>query len=182
MTDRKSDVVRKRVLTASLALAALVGAGGTAHAQTAVPPSPQEFVNAAAQSDQYEMLAATAALAQSRNERVRGYAHAMIDEHQKLDAALRQASRAAGLPEPDPAMSADQARLLGGLQGLVAADFDRTYAGQQVLAHTQAAAVQGSFASAGAEPHLREAARSAVPMIQDHLTKARQLVEELGKP
>jgi putative membrane protein len=161
-----------------LAVAALVSP--PAWAQTPVPPAPRDFAMAAAQSDQYEILAGHLAVVQAQDPRVRAFAERMIKDHARLGGDLRAAVAKADLPPLPPAMSSDQAALLSGLQGLRGADFDKAYARQQVLAHTQAALVEDSFAAAGADPTLKKAAQSALPMIQEHLTMAKQLRADLG--
>ncbi|MCW6508340.1 DUF4142 domain-containing protein [Lichenifustis flavocetrariae] len=166
----------------SLAAGAIVAAIGChgAQAQTPIPPSPQDFVMAASQSDHYEIMAAHLALVQGQDPRVRTFAEGMVRDHTRLNEDLRKAAIASGLPSPSPGMSSDQAALLSGLQSLRGADFDKAYTRQQVLAHTQAVAVEDSFAAAGAEANLKKAAQSAVPTIQDHLKMARQLSAEVG--
>lgn len=161
------------------ALAAALGCRG-AGAQTPIPPSPRDFVMAASQSGQYEIMAAHVAVVQGRDPRVRAFAAEMIRDHLRLTEDLRRAAVASGLPPPGSGLSSDQAVLLGSLQSLRGAEFDETYARQQDLAHTQAVAVEGSFADAGADPNLRKAAQSALPILESHLTKARQLRAEVG--
>ena len=170
-----------RVAAASLATTlATALAGPQARAQTAIPPPPRDFAAGLVQSDQYEMLAARDALAQSRDPGVRGFAQRMIDDHARLGETVRQAAAAAGLPPPPEAMSGDHAAMLSALQGLRGSDFDQAYARQQVLAHRQALAVARSFAAAGAEANLRRAAQSAAPMIRQHLEMAEQMRAALG--
>jgi putative membrane protein len=151
-----------------------------AMAQTAIPPSPADFATGAAQSDQYEIVAARDALGQSHDPSVRAFAQAMIADHARSSAALGQAAAASGLAPPPLAMSSDQAAMLSALQSLRGADFDKAYARQQVLAHSQALAVAQSFATAGADRRLREAARSTAPMIRRHFDRARQISAALG--
>ncbi len=169
-----------RTLLFGAAATAIAIGCGRAGAQTPVPPSPQDFVMAASQSDQYEILAAHVAVVEGQDPRVRAFAEEVIRDHSRLADDLRRAAVASGLPVPGPGMSSDQAALLSGLQGVRGAEFDRTYARQQDLVHTQAAAIEESFAGAGADPNLREAAQSALPTIRDHLSKARQLRAEVG--
>lgn len=152
----------------------------TAEAQTPIPPSPQDFVMAAAQSDRYEVMAGYLAVVQAQDPRVRSFAEAMIRDHMRLANDLRDAASTAGLPPPGSGMSSDQAALLSGLQGLRGAEFDKAYARQQELAHTQAAAVEDSFATAGADATLKKAAQTALSTIEEHLKKAKQLRGELG--
>ena len=152
----------------------------TAQAQTPIPPSPKDFVMAASQSDQYEILAAHLALVQAQDPHVRAFAEGMIQDHTRLTADLRQAAKAAGLPPVGLGMSSDQAAFLSGLQSLRGAEFDKAYARQQELMHAQAVAVEGSFAEMGTEANLKRAAQAALPLIQDHLTMARQLRVDVG--
>lgn len=172
----------KTVVGASAAVAAgLAGANAAAQtAQTAIPPAPADFAMAAAQSAQYEIEAAQLALAQSHDASVRAFAEQMIQDHTRGREAIGQAAQASGLPRPPPAMSSDQASMLGALQSLRGADFDKAYARQQVLAHSQALAVEQSFAASGADPNLRKVAQTDVPMIQAHLDRANRLVATLG--
>jgi putative membrane protein len=106
----------------------------------------------------------------------------MIQDHTRLAEDLRQAAIAATLPPPEAAISSDQASLLSSLQSIRGPDFDKTYARQQELAHTQAVAVEESFAEAGTDSNLRKAAQSALPLIREHLKKAQQLSVENGGP
>ena len=160
-------------------MALAIGCHG-AQAQTPIPPSPQDFVMAAAQSDQYEILAAHLAEVQGQDPRVRAFAAEMIQDHTRLTDDLRRAAQASGLQAPGSGMSSDEAALLSGLQGLRGAEFDKAYARQQVLAHTQAAAVVESFADAGTDPGLKKAAQAALPTIKAHLSKASELRDEMG--
>ena len=113
--SRKIEMLKTRVWGAFV-LAVIVGGHG-ARAQTPVPPSPKDFVMAASQSNQYEILAARVASVQSQDPRVRTFAKTMIQDHIRLSQDLRNAAVASGLPAPDSGMSSDQAMLLSGLQG-----------------------------------------------------------------
>ena len=163
---------------AVFAAASLAGHAG--FAQTRTPPSPKDFAMAESQSDQYEILAARVALVEGRDPRVTAFAERMIDEHDRASEALLKAVAASKMLPPQPGMSSDQAALLSSLQGVRGADFDRAYARQQVLAHTQAAAVNESFAMSGADPTLKMSAQAALPMIRDHLRMAQALRDLVG--
>ena len=169
----------KSVSLGAMRLATIVCAAHAA-AQTPIPPSPKDFVAAALQSDQYEIAAGWDAAVQSNDPRVRTFAQQMIQDHTRMSEALRRAAVSSGLPVPEPSLSSDQATLLSSLQSLRGAEFDRTYARQQVLAHAQAVAVADSFTAAGSDPNLRNAAASALPIIRDHLKMAQQLQAEVG--
>lgn len=176
---KEFDMIRLTAYGAAVLGAAL--AVGSAWAQTPIPPAPKDFLLMAAQSDHYEMLAASVALAQAGDPRVRAFAERMLQDHRHLEDDLRKAADLSGLELPATGMSSDQALLLSGLQSLRGPDFEKAYARQQVLAHTQAVAVQDSFAASGSDPHLRAAVQAALPTIRDHLKQAQQLKADLDK-
>ncbi len=151
-----------------------------AAAQTPIPPAASDFAASAVQADQYEIEAAWVASTQSRDPGVRAFAQEMISDHTRAREAMRRAAQDAGTSPPPPAMSSDQASMLSALQSLTGPDFDKAYAKQQVLAHTQALAVEQSYASAGANAALRGEAQSELPVIQHHLSMAQQLAGALG--
>jgi putative membrane protein len=152
---------------------ALVATGASAQ-----PPGSRQtrdFVQAAAQSDKFEILEATTALAQSRNPQVRSFAQAMIEAHRQASADLRQAVTRAGLEQPNPGVSGDQSAFLAALQSARGGDFDTLYIRQQILAHHAALAVEQGYAGSGDDPAIRQVAVSAVPVISVHLQMADQI-------
>lgn len=169
----------KVLMAVALSVAAGLLAQAT-RAQNAIPPSPKDFVMAASQSDQYEIQAARVAEVEAVDPRIKSFAQQMVLDHTHSNEDIRQAAIASGFPPPSPGMSSDQAAFLSGLQSVRGSNFDRTYARQQALAHAQAVAVEENFATAGADPNLRKAAQSALPMIHDHLRMAQQLRDQVG--
>jgi len=143
-------------------------------------PKPQEFADAVAQSDGYELAAAQTALAQSHNPQVRAFAEQMISDHENMARALGDAAKAAGLKPPQSHVGGDQARFLSSLQSLRGDDFDREYARQQMLAHTGALTVVRSYAEKGSEPNLRRMAAGAAPVVEHHLQVARQMLQSFA--
>jgi putative membrane protein len=167
--------IRSASLTAVLALAA-----APAHAQPK-PPSPEDFANAAAQSDQYEIQAGRVALTQGVAPQVKAFAQQMIDAHVRTRAALLDAARASGLKPPPAIMGPDQARMLNALQSLKGAEFDKAYATQQVNAHVSALVTEQGYATQGSDANLRRAAQAAAPTVQHHLEMARALQAALPR-
>ena len=175
--------MRPAILTAAAAVAASLCASLGASASLAAPPPPtptRDFVQAAANSDQFEINEAQVALIEGRDPRVRAFAQQMIQDHRELGRRLRQTVTTAGLPSPDVALSGDQAMLLSGLQGQSGPQFDKTYVRHQVLGHQQALVVEQGYADGGQNAAVQQAARSALPVIQQHLDMARQLCASLG--
>ncbi len=164
--------------TPVLVIAAFAFAAGQAAAQPK-PPSPEDFANAAAQSDQYEIQAGRVALIQALNPQVKVFAQQMIDAHTQTSMALLVAVRSSGLKPPPPIVGADQARMLGALQSTKGADFDKAYATQQMNAHVAALVTEQGYANDGSDANLRRAAQASVPIIQHHLEMARALQASL---
>lgn len=140
-----------------------------AAAQASGSRQTRDFVQAAAQSDQFEILEAHTALAQSSDAGIRAFAQSMIQAHQDTAAHLRQAAAKAGLEPPKPGLSGDQSMFLAALQSQRGQDFDRTYVRQQMLAHQSALAVEQAYASAGDDQDIRQIAIATVPIVSTHL-------------
>ena len=158
----------KRKAAVGLIMAIIGLAAASADAQEAGSRQTREFAQAAASSDQFEILAAQTALTQSTNPEVRAFATRMLQDHQQLGKALVDAATRSDLTPPEMSMSADQAQLLGALQSVSGKDFDSLYFKQQMLAHRSALAVEQMYAKSGDDPNLRQLATSAVPVIASH--------------
>ncbi len=156
-------------------------AAAPAGAQEAGSRQTREFIQASASSDQFEILAADAALTQSTNPEVRAFAAHMIQDHQQMSKALRDAAMRSGLKPPEMAMSADQAQLLGALQSVSGNEFDTLYLKQQMLAHRSALVVDQMYAKLGDDPNVRQTAMSAVPLVSAHGEMASQAAMKLGR-
>ncbi len=179
MGDRGWSRMARR---AAAAMALLALECGWAKAEGVPPPSAADYVRAAAESDAFEIQSAYDARAQSANPQVQTFAQHMISDHEKLRAALEEATAADGRPPPPPGMSVDQARLLGALQALRGAAFDRAYARQQVLGHVSTAAVTQTYADKGSDGRLRASARAALVVIRSHEAMARNLQDSVAGP
>jgi putative membrane protein len=167
-----------------LKLIVAVALAGTALAPLAArePGSRQtrEFIQAAGQSDQFEILEGQTALTESKDPRVLDFAQRMIADHSQTSAALAQATSRSGLPPPPKAISEDQAHLLSALQGLRGKEFDKAYFRDQALAHRSALTVEQVYATSGDDAAVRHAASSATPVIASHLAMAEQMSVKLG--
>ena len=140
----------------------------------------REFVEAAGQSDRFEILEAQTVRGQSTDQQIRAFAQQMLRDHEGMSRALQQATAQAGLQPPPMGISADQALLLGALQSQSAPDLDKTYARHQALAHHSALTVAQAYAANGDDPAVRQAATAATRMIAAHLDMAEQLQTKLG--
>jgi putative membrane protein len=156
-------------------LAAFLSSCLLAGAAAAQPMSAQDFVNAAARSDAYEIAASQLILAQSRDQAVRGFAQQMIEDHRRTSSELAAAAAAAKLDPPAMIVGGDQQRMLSALQSQKGADLDRSYVTQQVNAHTAALVTEQGYLASGNEPSLRKAAQGPVPLIEHHLAMVKRM-------
>ena len=164
----------RKMFWSGVAIAALVAA--PALAQKMGSALTRNYVEAAAQSDAFEMLEAETALTQSTDPQVRAFAQQMLRDHGQLDQALQQSAAKAGIePPPQAVVGADQAPLLAALQGMRGPDVDRTYWRHQALAHRSALTTTQRYAAGGDDPVIRQAAAAAVPVIAGHLAMAERM-------
>lgn len=152
-----------------------------ASAELPIPPQAAATQNAQAYlfyggaGDVFEATSSMIALQHSRNPAVRAFATMLIGDHTNLSNSTLATAKSAGVTPPPPVLSPAQ---MGMISQLIAAgpNIDRVYLQQQVSAHQMAVAMQQGYSSSGDTPALRQAAASAVPVIQPHLAKAQQLL------
>lgn len=136
---------------------------------------PQEFVNAAASSDMYELRAAELAANRGKAQAVKDFAAMMKKDHTASSAALKDAAAKAqpALVIPAAMAPAHQAQL----DELTAAtdNFDEVYARQQVAAHEQALTLLRGYAGSGASDPLAAFASKTATVVEGHLGHARDL-------
>ena len=151
-------------------------------AQTPPPPPPAEakvkalpYVTAAGKSDLYEINSSQIAVQKTKNPAVRSFAQTLIDHHQKTTAATMKAAQAAKLNPGKPALDAGAAASITELRNASASDFDRIYLAQQIPAHQAALDLHRSYSTGGDTPALRTSAKSAIPIVQQHLDTAMKL-------
>ncbi len=164
------------------AIALLVGAAlaSTAAAQDPGSRRTREFVQAAGESDTFEIMEAYTALAQSTDPDVRAFAQRMIADHSQTSASLRQATQRAGFRPPPMQVGTAQAPMLAALQSARGHDFDKMYWKQQALSHRSALTVEQQYAATGDTPAIRQTAAATVPLIQSHLAMAEQMSARSG--
>ena len=169
-----------RRLAATSAMLAAIAVAVPVAAQDPGSRQTREFVQAASQSDMFEILEARAALAQSANPQVRAFAQQMIQAHEQTAEQLRVVVAREGLRPPAPGVSGDQSMFLAALQSARGAEFDVSYAKQQILAHHAALAVEQAYAASGDDAAIRQLAAGAVSVISSHLEMAEQLRMQPG--
>lgn len=149
--------------------------GSTSSNETSTA-SRDAYVRAAAESDRFEIQSSQLALSRAQGAAVREFARTMVDHHTQSTERLYVAARAAGMVRTHdwmlpPPMQAQ----LEELQRASGAEFDRLYLRQQVQAHEAALSLHANYARRGDAAALRVFAAAAVPVVQQHLARARQI-------
>jgi putative membrane protein len=142
----------------------------------------REFVQAAAQSDEFEIVASRTSLTQSHDQSIRSFAGRMIRDHEETSRSLAAAAARDRLSPPPRSVGEDHARMLGALQSLVGREFDKTYAQQQILAHRSAFITEQLYSSGGDAPAIRQAATVATKLMASHLSMADTLADKFREP
>ncbi|HWH22308.1 MAG TPA: DUF4142 domain-containing protein [Allosphingosinicella sp.] len=164
-----------------LAAAASLSLGACTYGDTfgglMVDPMPEErvaYVDLAAASDLFEIQSSQLALARSQNPAIREFAQMMVTHHNQTTEQLNASARAAGIT-PAPRLAPGQVQMMNRLQQTQPGSFDRLYMEQQVRAHELALGLHSNYARAGDTPALRATAAAAVPIVSQHLVRARQI-------
>ena len=172
----------------SAALAQSDPAAAPMGASTSPPPmsgplSTPDFITAASQSDEFEIQEGQLAQSMSTNSKVKSFGAMMVQDHTMTTNNLHKAIVAAGMtPPPPPPLRPAPADKVAALQAMSGKAFDKAFVDQQVAAHEEALAVQTNYSQTGDTPAIKKAAAKTVPVVQRHLTMARQMQQKMMQP
>lgn len=157
----------RNFLIAAVATLSLVACGA---------PSTTDFIQKAAMSDMYEVEAGKIATQKGQTAPVKGFAEMMVDAHSKTTEELKGiiASEKINVDLPTK-LDAKHQKLIDDLNTASSADFDSTYAKQQVDGHQEAVDLFNSYAKKGNNAALKAFAQKTLPVIQQHLNAAKKL-------
>lgn len=163
-----------------LVAVAILGVGcATSSESRKVAGSPDEyFMVWAREANLAEIATGELASRDGANEEVRQYGEAMVEAHRQADAQLQRLAEEKGIDLPN---QTDQAHmeLAQHLQQLDGEAFDREYIGAMVANHAMAVEMFESRAESASDPQLRAWAREMVPVLEEHLERARSIQREL---
>ena len=145
-------------------------------ATEAGPTMSQDFVNAAAASDKFEIESSKLAAAAGASPAVKSFADNMISAHTDSTAKLKSTVAGMNPPlTPDDSLNADQQTALDGLKGKTGAAFDTAYAAAQVDAHQKTLDALKAYSAAGDNVALKSFADGLIPTVTAHLNTAKGL-------
>jgi predicted outer membrane protein len=167
----------KRTITRTLVLAAaLVFSVSlmTMRAQLA-----DDFVGDLARGNMAEISLSQMALQRSQNESVKQFAQMMVTDHTAAGTELQTLATSKSITLPTAMDQKHQSAMtkLGGDSG---AAFDRDYMKQMVNDHEKTLSLLQKQADKGTDADLKAFAAKMVPIVQGHLTAARNLSTTLG--
>jgi putative membrane protein len=157
-----------------------VGAAvGQTSAATLGANTKQGYVMNAGIGDMFEIESGKMAQQRSKSAGVKELAAMLVKDHTAASNELKPLAQAAG---ETPPTGLDQRRqgMIDNLKAASDADFDKVWLTQQVAAHEESLTLHRGYAENGDEAGLKGHAAKAVPRIQAHLDKARQLAQASG--
>lgn len=162
------------ILSPDMVVPGNAAGGGAATAAEAM--SGQDFANAVAASDAYEVAAGRLARDKATAPGLRAFGAEMVAAHTESTAKLKAAgAKAAPIVTPDPVLGVEQRADLETLRQATGADFDSAYKAQQVAAHEKALAAMKAYAANGTVREFKTFAAGAVKVVQAHLDRIRRL-------
>jgi len=148
-------------------------ASGASSSPEKLSPIDQQFIQDAGQAGATEIAASKLALAKSSDAQVKHFAERMIADHSKLARNLDVLAKRHGITA---APSADSA-VVGSLQNLQGADFDKAYIEKVVGGHQKAVELFKKESESGNDAQLKNAASKALPIVEHHYEMAQQLAK-----
>jgi putative membrane protein len=163
--------------------AAVLGAVVLTSAPALAAPSDQDvtWMQAAHQSNLAEIAAGNAAQQSATDNQVKQLGQMFVQMHTQLDQALTQAAQQLGVQLPS-SPSASQQQELATVQQKSGRAFDTAWVSQQIGGHETALAATTRELQNGSEAAVLDLARTATPVVQQHLDQLRGLAQQYGLP
>ena len=154
--------------TVSAAKDAVAGGIGTVSAE--LTSSAKGFIDAAAQSDMYEVQAGQLASMRAQMPELKKFAKEMVDAHTMTSSQLKGLlGKVAANVTPPTELDSRHQGMLNDLKGAKDEDFDGRYIAQQINAHNEANILMRGYAKDGDSADLKMFAAETQPKVQMHL-------------
>lgn len=147
---------------------------GATSAATVGQVSTDAFVTNAAISDMYEIQAGEIAQKKGQSADVKAFGKMMVTDHTAMSNEMKPLVAAAG-KQPPAGLDERRKGLIDNLNAASAGEFDKVYLDQQEAAHEEALTLMKGYAEKGDGLGLKDAASKAVPKVQAHLDRVKQL-------
>jgi putative membrane protein len=137
--------------------------------------SDQNLINFAAQTDMVEANLGQLAQTAAGSQQVKDYAQMLVTDHTSDFNQLSGVARQAGLSVPSAIDAEQNKTMIGQLEKLKGATFDRRYIEDMIAGHEKGIAIYKKEAADAQNPALKSYADHALPVLEKHLAAAIKL-------
>jgi putative membrane protein len=134
----------------------------------------KKFVKDAALGGMAEVELGKLATQKAASEAVKQLGQKMVDDHTKANDQLKEVASKENITIPDSLDSKHQSRIEK-LSKLSGPEFDKAYIKDQVKDHKQDVSEFKNEANAGSDPNVKQFASNTLPILEQHLTMAKDL-------
>jgi putative membrane protein len=145
----------------------------------ALTSSEKEFMTNAARGSMLEVQMGRLAADKATSPEVKQFGERMVTDHGQLGQKLQQLASNLNLT-PEQQLSPEQQNAVSRLQNLSGKAFDREYMKAMVADHVKDISEFQRIANQASNADIRQFASEALPMLQEHLKLAREIVGKLG--
>jgi putative membrane protein len=173
----------RTLIRTALATAAACGIVFLGASPAAAAPSDQDttWVKAAHQSNLAEIAAGQAAQQSATNDDVKNLGAMFVQMHTQLDDSLKAAAQQLDVDLPD-GPTAQQEAQLAAVKEKSGQAFDTAWIAQQIGSHSTTLAATQKELQAGSDDQVLQLARTATPVVQQHLDELRDAAQKYGVP
>ncbi len=163
-------------------------AAATPPPPASVTPAPLTDGNILAilrETDSAEIMLGKLAASKTKNAAVKGFADMMIHDHSRLlkgDDDLAMKLKLTPAPPANDSIPEHVTAMISSLNAASPESFNTMYIDGAVMGHTNALAAVKGFETTATAPELKDALKSAEPIIAHHLARAKAIQAELNKP
>ena len=147
----------------------------TGTAATTLSKDDQDFATKAAQGNMAEVNGGTMASTKGTSPDVKNFGNRMVNDHGKALDELKKLAQTKGITLPTD-VNADQKAEADKLSKLSGKDFDKEYTDAMVKDHEEDVAEFDKASKNAQDPDLKAWAAKTLPVIQDHLKMAKEMV------
>lgn len=141
----------------------------------------QQFVDFAAQTDMVEANLGQLAANAASSQQVKDYASTLVTDHTNDYGQLSTAAKQANLNVPNAIDTEHNKLMIAPFEKLKGAAFDHKYAHEMVSGHTKAIEIYKKEAADAQNDAIKSYAQTALPVLEKHLTGAKDLEKAKAK-
>ena len=138
------------------------------------PFNDADFVKIAASAGMHEVEISKLAQTKARNDAVKKFAETLVNDHTKINDALKAAAKDANIPVPDKLLDEHQ-KEVDMFREYKGTNFDVDFVKHQVKDHEQAVALFTRATKEAKNEKIKDFATKYLPTLQSHLEQAKKL-------